>query len=180
MTLSRLEKSWRGGVIFLAFDLERPHLATCGWGRNSTDQPRRHRKGGHSVPQIFRDPPYAHTVWPNTTKFFIIICVRVRESCFHTITFQTKQILQMNRTWNIVDDFLKTKTMFAIQPSKFPWRNIHFQTLTYLAITHSFLHLEVWKLHQTSLNVGNYRCSHKAEIKFWPPTISLTRPPRAP
>ena len=33
---------------------------------------------------------------------------------------------QMNRIWNIVDDFRETKTMFAIQPSKFPW--IHFQT----------------------------------------------------
>ena len=34
---------------------------------------------------------------------------------------------QMNRTWNIISSFRETKTMFAIQPSKFPWRNSHFQ-----------------------------------------------------
>jgi len=46
-----------------------------------------------------------------------------------------------------------------------------FLTLAYLSISRSFLHLEIWKLHQTSLNDGTYRLQTfflypKAEIKF--------------
>jgi len=41
----------------------------------------------------------------------------------------------MNRTLNIVNDFRETKTMFAVQPSKFPWKNSHFQNSSHKHFT---------------------------------------------
>jgi len=47
--------------------------------------------------------------------------------CFNYVNKLLLLLQQMNRTWNIINCFRETKTMFAIQPSKFPWRNSHFQ-----------------------------------------------------